>query len=153
MTTRTRGVPHGMTANAFSSVSLTPPLVLICVDVRAHMHSLVEESRCFAINILAEGQDGVLQHFTNRARGLGEEEFTTIPHHGDATGSPILNDCLAFVDCQVTAIHAAGDHSIFIGEVVALGSADARQPLLYYRASARGLAPVIDSQVPPISPH
>src|SRR5579871_593414 len=105
MTTVADGVAHGMTANAFCSVSLDPPLVLVCVDKRAFMHGLVQRSRIFAVNILAEGHVDLLDHFSARSRVRGDREFEGLAHHTEATGCPVLDNCLAFVDCLVTDMY------------------------------------------------
>ena len=133
MTTEAEGAPHGMTANAVSSVSLTPPLVLVCVDRTAHMAAAVASSEVFALSFLAEDQAALSNHFADRARGLGEEEFVGIDWSVAATGARVLAGAVGFVDCRVDSIAEAGDHLVVIGEVVALGVRDDLAPLAYFR--------------------
>jgi len=141
MTTEAEGAPHGMTANAVSSVSLTPPLVLVCVDRTAHMAAAVTSSKVFALSFLAEDQAALSNHFADRARGLGEEEFVGIDWSVAATGARVLAGAVGFVDCRVDSIAEAGDHLIVIGEVVALGARDDLAPLAYFRAGYGGYRP------------
>jgi flavin reductase len=141
MTTEAEGAPHGMTANAVSSVSLTPPLVLVCVDRTAHMAAAVASSEVFALSFLAEDQAALSNHFADRARGLGEEEFVGIDWSVAATGARVLAGAVGFVDCRVDSIAEAGDHLIVIGEVVALGVRDDLAPLAYFRAGYGGYRP------------
>lgn len=142
MTTVADGVAHGMTANAFCSVSLDPPLALICLDKNAYMHHLVEQSGIFAINMLADGQEELLRFFSSRTRARGDHEFDDLPHHSEVTGCPVLDRCLAFVDCTVTAMYDAGDHTICVGRIEALAFDETLQPLLYFRGTVRELAPL-----------
>ncbi len=143
MTTEAHGVPHGMTANAVSSVSLTPPLVLVCVDRTAHMAASVASAEVFALSFLAEDQAGLSNHFADRRRGEGEEEFVGIDWSVAATGARVLADAVGFVDCEVDTIAEAGDHLIVIGEVVALGARDDLAPLAYFRGGYGGYQPAV----------
>lgn len=140
MTTQVDGRPHGMTANAVSSVSLDPPLVLVCVDVSATMAARVRAAGVFALNFLAEDQRALSNRFADPSRGDGAVEFEGVEHTSAATGSPVLAGTTAMVDCRVTSITPAGDHLVVIGEVVALDTgADA--PLAYYRGRYGSYAP------------
>ena len=129
---------HGMTANAVTSLSLDPPMVLVCVAKTAHAHALLERSRAFAVNILGEAQEDVSRLFAQatppepgRLQGMG---FLT-----GSTGSPVLKDCVAYVECSVTAIVEGGDHSIFLGEVVSEGVVRDAAPLIFFRGGYRSL--------------
>jgi flavin reductase len=141
MTTEARGAPHGMTANAVSSVSLTPPLVLVCVDRTAHMASAVADAEVFALSFLAEDQAELSNHFADGSRGEGEEEFVGVDWSVAATGARVLAGAVGFVDCRVDTIAEAGDHLIVIGEVVALGARDELAPLAYFRGGYGGYRP------------
>ena len=132
MTTKVNGEPHGMTANAVSSVSLEPPLVLVCVAEEAIMAERVRQAGVFALSFLAEDQRALSNRFADPSRGEGAEEFEGVEVEVAATGCPVITGATAMVDCRVTSITAAGDHLVVIGEVVALDTAgDA--PLGYYR--------------------
>ena len=119
--------PQGMTANAVASLSLDPPLVLVSVDVKAQMNVCLKESGCFAVNILTEEQEELSVRFAKH----GPKDFSGIEYRTEATGSPVLAQALAFVDCRVTSILPGGDHDIFVGEIVA-GSAREGRPLVFY---------------------
>jgi flavin reductase (DIM6/NTAB) family NADH-FMN oxidoreductase RutF len=117
----------GMTANAITSVSLEPPLVLVCVDKRAQFLSAIKQSRIFSLNILAEAQEPISRRFAAR----GPKEYSDLALTTAVTGAPILADALGYVDCNVVHILPGGDHEIFIGEIVA-GEHGEGRPLLYF---------------------
>ena len=135
---------HGMTANAVTSLSLDPPMVLICVDKTAQAHELLRDAGAFAVNILGEHQGHVSRLFAvseepeaGRLRGVA---FTL-----GRTGAPILADCVAYVECRVRDVADGGDHSIFMGEVVAEGVVDDAPPLVFHRGQYRRIADPADS--------
>jgi flavin reductase (DIM6/NTAB) family NADH-FMN oxidoreductase RutF len=121
----------GITVNAFCSVSLDPPLVLVCIEHVNYTHDLLLEAGCFAINFLSSEQADISRCFASTSPAK-YEGFCGVATHEVATGAPVFDECLAFVDCRVVAIYPGGDHSIVIGRVEALGSSEAT-PLLYYR--------------------
>ncbi|MCC5948331.1 MAG: flavin reductase [Nitriliruptoraceae bacterium] len=139
MTTVHEGQPHGMTANALCSVSLDPPLVLVCVDDTAVMAGEVAASGRFALNVLADDQQALSDHFADPARPAGDAGFAGIAVTTAVTGAAILEGAVAWVDCAVTQRVDAGDHVVVIGKVLAAGASD-RRPLLYHRG-AYGLVP------------
>jgi flavin reductase len=138
----TRGEEHayGMTANAFSSVSLDPPLVLVCVMTGAEGAEHIRSNRCFAVNVLAADQEPISRFFSSKDRPRGRDAFADVPHRIEASGSPILDGVVAFLDCRLHVTLQAGDHDIFIGEVLALGVSDGIQPLLFAAGGYRFLA-------------
>lgn len=138
MATLHGGEPHGMTANAVSSVSLDPVLVLVCVDHGAEMRRLVRESGVFALSILAADQRDVSDAFAASDRPMGAEMFAQVGCSTDVTGSPVIDGCLGHLDCRVWAIYPGGDHDIVVGEVVGLGLHDDRSPALTYFRSTYG---------------
>ncbi len=123
---------YGMTANAFSSVSLDPPLVLVCVISGTTGAETIERNRTFAINILGAHQEAISRYFAMRDRPSGAEAFSEIPHSAAVTGCPILEGAAGYLDCRLAASHEAGDHLIFIGEVLALGVDREVEPLLFH---------------------
>lgn len=140
VTTAVDDVLHGMTANAFSSVSLDPLLVLVCVAGRARMHDLLAGAETFAVTVLSAEQEP-LSRFFAASRSPGRDQFDGVAWQpAPVTGCPVLSDGLAFVDCRLTEIHEGGDHSIFLGEVVDLGTLrpDAA-PLLWFGGRYRRL--------------
>lgn len=130
VTTRTaEGRACGLTANAFTSLSLDPLMVLVCIEKNADTHDCVEQSGTFAVNILRSDCETLARRF---AAWEVERKFEGLAHHAEQTGSPVLDDALAWVDCRLVAQHDGGDHTIFVGEVLA-GDAKEGTPLLYYR--------------------
>jgi len=139
VTTQGSGHPYGMTANAFASVSLDPPLVLICVVNGTEGALSIRENAVFTVNVLSEEQETVSRYFADSARPRGWATFEGIDHSRTPTGSPLLDGIAAYFDCRLTAAHEAGDHVIFIGEVVSLGTDPAKQPLLFHHGSYKRL--------------
>jgi flavin reductase (DIM6/NTAB) family NADH-FMN oxidoreductase RutF len=122
VTTKSQEKLAGLTVNAFCSVSLNPPLVLVCVDLMSATLPVIRESGVFAVNILTDKQEYLSRCFATPSR----ERFECFCHagyHVAATGAPIIDDTLAFVDARVVAEYPGGDHVIFIGQVEALGIA------------------------------
>jgi flavin reductase (DIM6/NTAB) family NADH-FMN oxidoreductase RutF len=122
-TTRSQETLAGLTVNAFCSVSLNPPLVLICVDLTSATLPVIRESGVFAVNILTDKQEYLSRCFATSSRER-YQWFCNAGYHVAATGAPIIDDTLAFVDARVVAEYPAGDHVIFLGQVEAMGIAD-----------------------------
>jgi flavin reductase (DIM6/NTAB) family NADH-FMN oxidoreductase RutF len=122
------GTPHGMTVSAFSSLSLDPPLVLVCIANEATMAPLMARTHSFAVNILSAGQEAVSRRFA----GKFDDRFAGIGYHDGELGDPVLEDVLAWMQCRIVARHDAGDHVIVVGQVEQAGATDGK-PLLYYR--------------------
>ena len=123
--------PHGVTINAFSSLSLKPPLVLICIEHGRYSMEVLEAARVFAVNVLAEGQEHLSRFFSTDSRPEGPHAFDGIAHRPGRL-APVLDGCLALIECRVTAQHPGGDHTIFVGEVEVAEVFAGRRPLLYY---------------------
>jgi 3-hydroxy-9,10-secoandrosta-1,3,5(10)-triene-9,17-dione monooxygenase reductase component len=121
--------PVGMACNSFSSVSLEPPLVLFCAAKSSSTWPRIETSGKWAANILDEDGEEVCRLFAQK----GADRFARIAYTPGRTGSPILEDALAFVDCETIDKHDAGDHVIVVGRVVELGYQPEGKPLLFYR--------------------
>lgn len=128
----------GLTANAFSSLSLQPPLVLVCVEHSADTHDCIRDAGAFAISVLAADDERTARRFAGEADGT--DKFEGVAWRESVTGSPVLDEALAWVDCNVATEHVAGDHTIFIGQVVA-GDAVEGEPLLYYRGGYHRVCP------------
>lgn len=120
VTTRDGDSVHGMTANAFTSVSLTPPLALVCVQKDTKTHDWISRTGIFAVNILCVAQRGLAERFAHQVP-LPAEPFGDIRYHSAVTGAPVFDDAIAFLDCKVVASPDAGDHTIYVGEVLAAG--------------------------------
>ena len=134
------GAVHGMTANAFCSVSLRPPLVLVCIDHLAETYLHLRERSQFGVSVLKEEQEALSEFFADPERNHDAAYRLGIEYRAMKSGTPVLKNALANLDCRVIDGHAAGDHTIFVGEVreVSLGEGS---PLLYFRGRY-GLAKV-----------
>lgn len=119
----------GMTVSAFSSLSLTPPLVLVCVDHGASVAPVLETATVFAVNILSEDQEPLSRRFAERE----VDRFDGVAYERGQTGVALLSGTLAHLECRTSARHVAGDHTILIGEVVSTEVHEGN-PLLYYRS-------------------
>ena len=134
VTTADRGFDHAMTANAFTSVSLDPLLVLVCVEQEARFHEAIEAAGVWSVSVLDDSARGVADWLATRGRPL-HGQLDRVPHHrGPHTGIALLDQSLATLECRTTALHLGGDHTIVIGEVVGvhLVESDAAA-LVYYR--------------------
>jgi flavin reductase (DIM6/NTAB) family NADH-FMN oxidoreductase RutF len=129
-----------MTATAFSSVSLDPPLVLVCVITGSTGADLIPRNGVFAANILSSGQEAISNYFASRDRPRGRDAFSEVSHRVEATGAPVLDGVAAFLDCRLVSAHEEGDHVIFIGEVAALGFDPEVEPLIFHGSGYRRLA-------------
>ncbi len=129
-----RGVPHGLTANSFSSVSLDPPLVLFCIDKRSNCLPAFQEGEGFAINVLTDIQKDISDRFA-----FSEERWDGVKTTSLVTGVPVLEDCLANLDCSMHAQFDAGDHIIVVGKVEDILVKEEGDPLLYFRGMYRGV--------------
>ncbi len=131
VTAQIDGERHGMTVSSFTSLSLDPPLVLISLESSTRTCRLVHASRVFGVTILAAHQ----QALSDRFAGLNEVEpdrFQGLETHQLVTGSPVLKEGLAFLDCRVISSVEYGENTIFIGEVAAVDVQEGGDPLIYY---------------------
>ncbi len=121
--------PVGVSANAFTSVSIDPPLILFCASKSSSTFPKIQEAGKFTVNILNEHQEDVCRVFATK----GADRFTRIGWRPSANGNPILHDALAYVDCTMERVDDGGDHHIVIGRVAELGITSEDGPLLFYR--------------------
>ena len=126
------GTPHGMTVNSFTSVSLVPPLVLVCIDYSANLLPMFRAARYYGLSVLNESQKPLSNKFATR----GQDRFDGITWTAGHTGVPLLPEALAHLECEVRQVVEAGDHAIFIGEVLQATAEDGK-PLLYFDSSYR----------------
>lgn len=138
VTTRLGNEVRGMTVNSFTSISLEPPLVLLRADLSSDTNGLVEKSGIFAVNILGQGQEALSKQFAEDTTPKGNR-FDSVPWYVEATGAPILEGCLAYLDCVVTSYYKAGDHAVWIGEVEKGDIRNDGLPLVFFGSSYRGL--------------
>ena len=121
------GMPHGITVNSFTSVSLEPPLVLICIDYRSVALLHFREARAYGISVLSLAQKELSDRFAQRV----EPRFDGVPWHAGLSGAPLLDGALAHFECEVGQVVEAGDHAVLIAEVVHAASVEG-DPLLYF---------------------
>ncbi|HVC45576.1 MAG TPA: flavin reductase family protein [Candidatus Binataceae bacterium] len=133
-TVNKEGQIHGFTANAFTSVSLEPPLLLISVDKKAESWPAFEESRIFTVNILADTQEALSRKFAVS----GGNKFEGVAYRIGANRAPLLEGALAFIECTLWAVYDGGDHTVFLGEIQQAEVREER-PLLFFRGGYRAL--------------
>jgi flavin reductase ActVB len=142
VTTQDRqGEPRGFTATAVCSVSLVPPLILVCIDRTAECYEAFQKAEVFAVNLLRVDQESLSRCFAQKTA----RKFAGIPHRTGVTGSPILANVLAHAECRVQARYPGGDHTILLGEAVGSGAAspdDGGSPLLHFRGGYACLTPL-----------
>ncbi len=126
------GEVHGMTASAFLSVSLDPPLVLVSVAKSAKMHALLATAERFGVTLLSSSQQDLSNHFA----GYG----AAMPLWDRSVSPPVLANGIGWLSCATHAVHEAGDHTLYIGQVESLGYSEG-EPLAYYRGKYRALQP------------
>ncbi len=129
---------HGMTANSFTSVSLDPLLVLVCVDHRARTHTHLQARQRFGINILANDQRAISEYYARSVETHQHAEVAGARFDRTSHGTPVLHGALAYLECRLHSAKAAGDHTIFVAEVeeVVMGEGT---PLLYFRGQYKQL--------------
>jgi flavin reductase (DIM6/NTAB) family NADH-FMN oxidoreductase RutF len=133
-TTDKDGNPQGLTANAFMSLSLNPPLVVISVDKNATCYSCFEPNNGFTVNFLSEDQEEISRRFATK----GAEKFANLKWHPASNGTALIDGALGYVECNVTQCHDGGDHTIVIGEIVNLAASGDR-PLLFFKGKYQKL--------------
>ncbi|MEO8606471.1 MAG: flavin reductase family protein [Chloroflexota bacterium] len=121
----------GVTASAFNSVSADPPLVLVCLNRKLYTHGVIEEAGLFAVNILSAEQGDIGKLFAGMMPSVADR-FTGLAYTTAVTGCPILPDTAGWLDCELRYAYPAGDHTIFVGEVVAAAAPDNADPLVYH---------------------
>jgi len=124
----TTGKPFGLTANSYTSLSLDPPLVLVCVDKKVDCYACFDQSKVFVVNILSEGQDQLSTRFATK----GIEKFEGVAIRPGNLGVPLLEGAVAHIECTLVSAYEGGDHAIYVGEVQA-ASASGDRPLLFFK--------------------
>ncbi|MYB28772.1 MAG: flavin reductase family protein [Acidimicrobiaceae bacterium] len=126
--------PEGLTIGSFTSVSLDPPLVSFCPGHDSDSWARMRDVGSFCVNVLSDEQAGMSTTFASKA----EDKFRGVVTRVEATGAPVIEGCLAWIDCRVEAVHTTGDHDIVVGRVVALGAAggeSASGPLVFFKGA------------------
>jgi flavin reductase (DIM6/NTAB) family NADH-FMN oxidoreductase RutF len=143
------GAYHGMTASAFTSLSLEPTQVLVCINRGTRALSVIQESGCFNVNILAAEQETLSRIFASRD-APERDTLQGIDYTLGGLGAPLLTGALAYFECRVAEEYDGGDHVIVVGDVENAGAGDAAEPLLYFRGSYRKLSSREPVLAPPI---
>lgn len=127
--------PTGLTASSFTSVSLHPPLILVCVSQKAQSYPAIQAAGRFAVNILSWGQESASRRFATSTTAPGEEKFVGVEYRPGSLGLPVLAEALAHLECTVVHAYPGGDHTIFVGQVETAECRDdaGKEPLLYFR--------------------
>ena len=129
------GTPHGLTVNSFTSVSLDPPMILVCIGHEASVIEYFRQASHFGISILTEEQRPLSDHFARK----GHDRFDGVSWHAGTTGVPLIDGGVASLECALTSQVAAGDHDIFVGTVVTTYIHEDTRPLLYFASRYRNL--------------
>ncbi len=125
------GIRHGMTVSSFTSVSLEPPIITISLENQSRTHHLVSDSGVFAITFLSSGQREISERFAGKQTEY-TDRFSGLETWTLRTGAPLLNEGLAFLDCQVLAAYSFGANTLFIGKVLAAQLGQEGDPLIYH---------------------
>jgi flavin reductase (DIM6/NTAB) family NADH-FMN oxidoreductase RutF len=128
------GTPHGLTVSSFTAVSIDPPLILVCIDYACTFIEHFRASTHFGVNVLAESQRALSVIFAEKPEG----RFAGVEWYSSESGVPFLRNCLTNIECRVSSIVEAGDHAIFLAQVVEAESRDGI-PLLYFNRDYRSL--------------
>lgn len=132
----------GMTANAIATISIDPPILMASIAQKAETHTAIVGSHAFAVSILAAEQRELAECFAQPTTAAKLTRFCDADWREAETGSPVLEGALAYFDCRLTERHSGGDHTIFLGEIVAAGYREDADPLVWYASGYRRLAEV-----------
>ncbi len=130
----------GMTANGIASISIDPPLMMASIGERSETHRAIVGSHAFAVSVLADDQQPLAECFAQPTSAAKLTRFCDAEWHEAETGSPILEGAIAYFDCRLTARHPGGDHTIFVGEIVAAGYREDATPLLWFGSRYRRIS-------------
>ncbi|MCL4231102.1 MAG: flavin reductase family protein [Dehalococcoidia bacterium] len=135
ITTALQDEMHGITASAFTSLSLDPLQVLVCIRNDSRLTEMIATSGHFAVNILSSEKQDLSNEYARPGRPPARVNSPGLPFRPGVTGAPVLEDALAYVECGLAAVHPGGDHTIFVGDVRAAGHNGERSPLVYWCGS------------------
>ena len=127
-----QGLPHSMTANAFTSVCLEPPVVLVCVAHSTNTYGFLERMGRFGVNILRQDQEDLGAHFAMRPED--RQEDVSVSYSTAEEGVPFLDHSMVSLGCRVIGSHVYGDHTIYLGEVMEIHQNDSSVPLIFFRS-------------------
>lgn len=130
---------HGMTCNAFCSISIDPATVMVSISKNTRTEKLIERGRIFAVNILSESQTQLADRFAGRHKEREEDRFEGFEWTTAVTGAPIFMGNQAYLDCKLIRGFDAGDHTVYLGDVVAAYADDSKRPLIFFQSRYMGL--------------
>ena len=130
---------HGMTCNAFCSISISPPSVLVSIAKKTRTEILIQQGQVFAVNVLSESQQELSDRFAGRHKDQEEDRFRGFPWTKAITGAPIFQGSQAYLDCKLVQAFDAGTHTLFVGEVLAAHREESLPPLIFCRSQYMGL--------------
>jgi len=133
VTTRVGEHIYGLTVSGFAGISLDPPLVMVSVGHEQGSHDRLRDGGCYGVSLLRADQVGISDRFAGLLEGISDR-FDGIAYHSVISGAPILDDCLAWFDCRLDATHTIGDHTLFIGAVLAGDVVSDAPPLVFYNS-------------------
>lgn len=139
---------HGMTANSFTPLSMSPPLFLICIDRNNETHGMLAEGVRVGINLLSDSQIEISQHFARKT--ANREDFTDLPWYPGPRGATLFQGCAATMEAQIINAYAGGDHTIFVGEILS-AHCDGERPTLLYSRGTYGRFAVPEPLTPQVS--
>jgi flavin reductase (DIM6/NTAB) family NADH-FMN oxidoreductase RutF len=122
---------HGVTVSSFCSLSLDPPLVLVCIDRSIQSHELITSAPTFAVNILSRGQTFLAEQFSGQTP-LADPKFSRVPHRMSESGIPLISDAVAWLECDAWRSYEGGDHTIFVGQPIRGELGEQDDPLIYF---------------------
>lgn len=134
VTTCHDGEIHGLACNAFCSVSLSPPTVLVSISTNTRTDRLMRQSKVLAVNVLSDSQADLSNRFAGRHKDKEADRFEGFEWRTAVTGAPIFEGTQAYLDCRIVNAFESGDHTLYVAEVVDSGVHDARCPLIFYRS-------------------
>ncbi|MEU5955056.1 flavin reductase family protein [Streptomyces sp. NPDC047525] len=125
--------PHGTTVSSLASVSLEPPMLLVCLGHTSRGARTIGSTGAFTVNVLGQDQSELAGWFASSRRPLGSAGFAGVPHRIGSSGAPVLDGAVVHLDCRVAQEVSAGDHSIFIADVTGIGFTERADPLAYHQ--------------------
>jgi len=138
VTTKARGLLYGLTVSSFSSVSLNPPLVLVCLSNRNRLPLMIQDSGNFGVSVLSSDQQEASGYFATPGREP-TEDFVEVDGHWTDSGVPVVENSAAYVACKLHQAIELGDHTVIVGEVIEAQSQDDAKPLIYFKRGYRDL--------------
>jgi flavin reductase (DIM6/NTAB) family NADH-FMN oxidoreductase RutF len=140
--------PTGLTVSAFASLSLDPPLILVCVDHKSQTYSALMERGGFAVNVLGTGHESISRRFATTTT----DKFDGVAYAESPLGLPLIEGALAHLECTTVSTHVEGDHTILVGRVERTSLGDG-EPLLYFRGKYGRLQPAVAPPSPAAAAH